>query len=184
MIVYYHQSLLIYSLCPRMFFIKVSLFFKAFSGKPAMKGWINELNVIGWQLGCLTAFGLWFKMTPWCSSTTDELIAATAGGLCLWAEEGAHLQRHPRCSRSIRPANCSITCSWPQTGHGVRCWVILRVGVISWELDAFLKCLGGCLQGMSSYAAAWGAENACTATDQNIPLTTLPTQPQKQLRSV
>lgn len=56
-------------------------------------------------------------------------------------------------------------------GHGAWCWVILRVGVINWELNAFLKCLGGCLKGMSSYGTAWGAENTCS--DQStLPHTT------------
>lgn len=45
---------------------------------------------------------------------------------------------------------------------GVRCWAILCVAVIRWELDAPLNCLGGCLQGMTSYDAAWGAESAET----------------------
>lgn len=48
------------------------------------------------------------------------------------------------------------------TEPGVRCWVILCVAVIRWELDAPLNCLGGCLQGMTSYDAAWGAESAWT----------------------
>lgn len=51
------------------------------------------------------------------------------------------------------------------------------VAVMRWELDALLKCLGGCLQGMSLYdAAAYGTEN--TATDENT------LQPQTPLRSV
>lgn len=95
-------------------------------------------------------------------------------GLCLWDEEGGYFHRNPLERRSIRLVEVILYAA--DGGPRVRCWVILCVAVIRWELDALLNCLGACLQGMSSYDAAWGAENAWTATNRStLPSKTLPT---------
>lgn len=71
--------------------------------------------------------------------------------LCLWFEEGARFQMHSCWRRTFKCYFMQLT-AW----HGAQCcWV---------EVIISLKCLGGCLQGMTSYAVARGKENSITLT--------------------
>lgn len=80
--------------------------------------------------------------------------------LCLWFEEGARFQMHSSWRRTFKCYFMQLS-AW----HGAQCcWV---------EVIISLKCLGGCLQGTTSYAVARGKENsiALTTTDQSSHIT-------------
>lgn len=80
--------------------------------------------------------------------------------LCLCFEEGARFQMHSCWRRNFKCYFMQLT-AW----HGAQCcWV---------EVIISLKCLGGCLQGMTSYAFARGKENsiALNTTDQSSHIT-------------
>lgn len=76
-------------------------------------------------------------------------------------KRGACFQRHSQWRRTFKCYFMQLT-AW-HSAQG--CWV---------EVVISLKCLGGCLQGMTSYTVARGTKNSSNTTDQSARITLQP----------